>query len=83
MGLHFFIESAEVWGIQHHPDYFYEQTINLTKLRKQKLIENNYFISEEDFEENISHIEEEKKKLKFNDRCCEIKNWLNFIKKKN
>ena len=43
MGLHFFIESAEVWGIQYHPDYFYEQTINLTKLRKQKLIENNYF----------------------------------------
>tara|TARA_B110000196_G_scaffold268440_1_gene242601 strand:+ start:628 stop:1425 length:798 start_codon:yes stop_codon:yes gene_type:complete len=83
MGLHFFIESAEVWGLQYHPDYFYEQTINLTKIRKEKLINNNYFASVEDFEKNISYIKEEEKKLKFEDRCCEIKNWLNFIKKIN
>ena len=38
MGLHFYIESSEVWGIQYHPDYFYKQTIALTKIRKDKLI---------------------------------------------
>ncbi len=80
MGLHFHIESSEVWGVQYHPDYFYKQTIALTKIRKDKLINNNYFISDKDFDENISYIKNEEKKLKFEDRCCEIKNWLNYIK---
>ena len=80
MGLHFYVESSEVWGVQYHPDYFYKQTIALTKIRKDKLINNNYFASNKDFEDNISYIENEEKKLKFNDRCCEVRNWLNYIK---
>jgi GMP synthase (glutamine-hydrolysing) len=80
MGLHFYIESSEIWGVQYHPDYFYKQTIALTKIRKEKLVNNNYFLSNEDFEKNISYIENEEKKLKFDDRCCEVKNWLYYIK---
>ena len=80
MGLHFYVESSEVWGVQYHPDYFYKQTIALTKIRKDKLINNNYFASNKDFKDNISYIENEEKKLKFNDRCCEVRNWLNYIK---
>mgnify|MGYP003682766237 FL=1 len=66
--------------MQYHPDYFFNQTIALTKIRKDKLINSNYFTSNEDFERNISYIENEEKKLKFDDRCCEIKNWINYIK---
>jgi GMP synthase (glutamine-hydrolysing) len=81
MGLHFFVESSEIWGVQYHPDYFYNQMIALAKIRKDKLINNNYFISNEDFEKNISYIEKEEKKLRFDDRCREVKNWLDYIKK--
>jgi GMP synthase (glutamine-hydrolysing) len=80
MGLHFNVELSEIWGVQYHPDYFFNQTIALTKIRKDKLINSNYFTSNEDFERNISYIENEEKKLKFDDRCCEIKNWINYIK---
>ena len=58
----------------------FDQTINLTKLRKGKLISNNYFSDENDFTKHISLIQEEEKKLKFENRTQEIKNWLNFIK---
>ena len=51
-----------------------------TKLRKEKLISNNYFSNEDDFTKHISYIQEEEKKLKFENRTQEIKNWLNFIK---
>ena len=80
MGLHFHVGLSEIWGVQYHPDYFYSQTIALTKIRKDKLIDNNYFRSVEDYEKNISFIKSEEKKLKFDDRCCEVKNWLNYIK---
>ena len=80
MGLHFYVELSEIWGVQYHPDYFFDQTIALTKIRKEKLINNNYFASNKDFERNISYIKNEEKKLKFDDRCCEIRNWLNYIK---
>ena len=80
MGLHFHVGLSEIWGVQYHPDYFYSQTIALTKIRKDKLIDNNYFRSVEDYEKNISFIKSEEKKLKFDDRCCEVKNWLYYIK---
>ena len=83
MGLHFHVKLSEIWGVQYHPDYFFKQTIALTKIRKEKLINNNYFTSNEDFEKNITYIKNEEKKLKLDDRCCEVKNWLNYIKKKN
>ena len=50
MCLHFYVKSSEIWGVQYHPDYFYNQTIALTKIRKEILIKNKYFTSTENFE---------------------------------
>ena len=83
MGLHFYINSSEVWGLQYHPDYHYDQTINLTNLRKIKLLENNHFNNENDFEDHILYIKKEEKKLTLEDRSREIINWLDYIKKDN
>ena len=80
MGLSITYKNSIVWGLQYHPDYEFDQTINLTKLRKGKLISNNYFSNEDDFTKHISLIQDEEKKLKFENRTQEIKNWLNFIK---
>ena len=80
MGLSITYKNSTVWGLQYHPDYGFDQTINLTKLRKGKLIRNNYFSNEDDFTKHIFLIQEEEKKLKFENRTQEIKNWLNFIK---
>ena len=80
MGLHFHVKSSEVWGLQYHPDYYYDQTVNLTNLRKKKLLNSNYFNTEDDFDDHILYIKKEEKKLKFEDRSREINNWLNFIR---
>jgi GMP synthase (glutamine-hydrolysing) len=80
MGLFFYVKSSEIWGLQYHPDYYYKQTINLANLRKQKLLDNNYFNNNNDFENHIMQIEIDEKKLSLKDRAREIINWLNFIK---
>jgi len=83
MGINFYVKSSEVWGLQYHPDYHYDQTINLTNLRKIKLLENNHFNNENDFEDHILYIKKEEKKLTLEDRSREIINWLDYIKKDN
>ena len=83
MGVNFYVKSSEIWGLQYHPDYYYDQTINLTNLRKHKLLESNHFINENDFESHILYIKKEEKKLTLEDRSREIINWLNYIKKTN
>ena len=80
MGLQFYVKSSEIWGLQYHPDYYYEQTINLTNLRKMKLLENNFFKNDNDFEKHILYIKKNDKKLTLEDRSREIKNWINFIR---
>ena len=81
MGLAIKYKDSEVWGMQYHSDYEYKQTINLTNLRKEKLLKNNYFKNEDDFSKHISLIKEEDKKLDFENKTFEIRNWLKFIKK--
>lgn len=81
MGLAIKYKDSEVWGMQYHSDYEYKQTINLTNLRKEKLLSNNYFQSEQDFSKHISFIKEEKEKLDFENKTLEIRNWLEFLKK--
>ena len=83
MGLHFHVKSSEIWGVQYHPDYYYDQTINLTNLRKQSLLDNNHFNNEGDFEDHIIYIKKEEKKIALEDRSREIINWLNYIKENN
>ena len=62
MGLHFNVQSSEIWGVQYHPDYFYKQTIALTKIRKDKLINNNYFLSNKDFQKIFLILKMKKRK---------------------
>ena len=83
MGINFYVKSSEIWGLQYHPDYYYDQTINLTNLRKHKLLDNNHFNNESDFEKHILYIRKEEKKLTLEDRSREIINWLNYIKENN
>ena len=80
MSVYFKSGHSEIWGLQYHPDYEYYQMINLANERKNRMIDNKYFKDESDFENHINYIKEEDKKLDFENRTCEVKNWLNFIK---
>ena len=80
MGVYFKSGDSEIWGLQYHPDYEYWQMINLANERKDQMIENKYFKNENDFQNHMSYINDEDKKLDFENRTCEVKNWLDFIK---
>ena len=80
MGVYFKQDSSEIWGLQYHPDYEYWQMVNLANERKDQMIENKYFKNENDFQNHMSYINNEDKKLDFENRTCEVRNWLNFIK---
>ena len=79
MGLYFKSGNAEIWGLQYHPDYEYWQMINLANARKERMITNNYFNGEKDFQNHMSFINKEDEKLDFDNRTCEVKNWLDLI----
>jgi len=80
MGVSFRAGNSEIIGLQYHPDYEYWQMINLIAGRKDRLFTNKNFINEEDYQNHISYIESENELLNFNDRTCEVRNWLNYIK---
>ena len=80
MCVYFKSGSSEIWGLQYHPDYEYYQMINLSNERKDQMIANKYFKDKRDFENHINYIKVEDKKLDFDNRTCEVKNWLNYIK---
>ena len=80
MGLYFKSGNSEIWGLQYHPDYEYWQMVNLAYARKDRMITNNYFKDENDFQNHINYIKDEDKKLNFQNRSCEVRNWLDFIK---
>ena len=80
MGIHFKVGNAEVWGLQYHPDYEYQQMISLSNARKDRLLKNNIFTNESQYSTHILNIEKEDKKLDFKNRTCEVKNWLDFIR---
>ena len=79
MGVSFKAGNSEVIGLQYHPDYEYYQMINLISGRKDRLFKNKNFLNEEDYQNHISYIKSENKLLNFNDRSCEVRNWLNYI----
>ena len=81
MGLYYKSGKSEIWGLQYHPDYEYWQMINLANERKTRILSNKYFENEKAFQDHIKYIIEENKKLDFNNRTCEVKNWLNILKK--
>jgi len=82
MALHFKIGQSEIWGLQYHPDYEYWQMVNLAKARKDRILNNKVFESEEAFNNHIDYIVAEDKKLDFPNRTCEVRNWLDYLKSK-
>ena len=79
MGLYFKLGNSEIWGLQYHPDYEYWQMINLANARKERMITNNYFKNEKDFQDHMNFINNENEKLDFKNRTCEVKNWLDLV----
>ena len=80
MGLYFTAGKSVIWGLQYHPDYEYWQMINLSSARKDRIIKNKHFNDENDFQKHLDYIKDEEKKLDFQSRTCEIKNWLKIIR---
>ena len=80
MGLYFKSGNSKIWGLQYHPDYEYWQMINLSSGRKDRILENNHFNNETEFQNHLAFIKDEEKKLDFENRTCEVRNWLNYIK---
>ncbi len=80
MAIYFNSGKSEIWGLQYHPDYEYSQMISLSQARKDRLLNNKIFINEKEYEKHIEYIKVEDKKLDFENRTCEVKNWLEIIK---
>ena len=80
MGVYFKSGNSEIWGLQYHPDYEYYQMLNLSNERKDIMINNKYFKDENDFQNHMNYIKDEDKKLDFENRTCEVRNWLDIIK---
>ena len=80
MGIYFKSGVSEIWGLQYHPDYEYRQMISLSNERKDSLINNKNFKDEKEFQNHMNYIMEEDKKLDFENRTCEVRNWLDMIK---
>jgi GMP synthase (glutamine-hydrolysing) len=80
MGVSFEVGNSKIIGLQYHPDYEYSQMLKLIAGRKERLFANKNFLSEEEYENHITFINSENKLLNFNDRTCEVRNWLNYLK---
>ncbi len=80
MGVSFNAGNSEIIGLQYHPDYKYFQMLNLIDSRKHRLFANKNFLNEEEYESHISFIKSQDELLDFNNRTCEVRNWLNYIK---
>src|SRR6056300_514301 len=78
MAIYFKSGQSEIWGVQYHPDYEYWQMVNLSNARKDRILNNNIFKNEDEFEKHVKYIEEQD--LDFNNRTHEVRNWLNNLK---
>ena len=48
-------------------------------IRKDRILKNNHFKSENEFQNHLEYIKEEEKKLDFDNRTREVRNWLNNL----
>tara|TARA_S200000501_G_scaffold377660_1_gene436840 strand:+ start:335 stop:1141 length:807 start_codon:yes stop_codon:yes gene_type:complete len=80
MGIHFKAGVSDIWGIQYHPEITYEKMISLINFRKNRLIKKKAFANQEEIDNHIKIIENEKKLLSTESRMKELENWLNSIK---
>ena len=80
MGVTFNVGNSEIIGLQYHPDYEYFQMLKLIAGRKERLFVNKNFLNEEEYEGHISYIKSQNELLDFNNRTCEVRNWLNYLR---
>ena len=80
MGLYFNSGISNIWGIQYHPEITYDKMISLIHFRKDRLLKKKAFVNQQEIDNHIQIIEEEKKHLSTDSRMMELKNWLSHIK---
>ena len=80
MGVIFNVGNSEIIGLQYHPDYEYFQMLKLIAGRKERLFVNKIFLNEDEYESHISYIKSQNELLDFNNRTCEVRNWLNYLR---
>ena len=56
MAIYFTSGNSKIWGLQYHPDYEYWQMINLSNARKDKIIQNNHFKTDADFQKHLNFL---------------------------
>ena len=79
MGLNFKIGESDIWGIQYHPEITYSKMISLIHFRRERLLNKQAFKDDDEINEYVKIIEEEKKLSDKNSRMLELKNWLEFL----
>ena len=79
MGVSFNVGNSEIIGLQYHPDYEYFQMLKLIEGRKKRLFVNKNFLNEEEYQSHISYIKSQNELLDFDNRTCEVRNWLKYI----
>ena len=90
--LSFKIHRSEFWGVQYHPEFTPKWMIGLMKMRKQVLLENEIYSSEDKYNQIIqalldisksknisSEININKSIIKQKIHYLELKNWLKYL----
>ena len=81
MGVNFESEASDIWGIQYHPEITYDKMISLIHFRKERLLNNNAFVDEQEINNHVRMIAEENKITNKDLRMRELENWLNYLLK--
>ena len=81
MGVNFKSEASDIWGIQYHPEITYDKMISLIHFRKDRLLNNNAFVDEQEINNHVRMIAEENKITNKDLRMRELENWLNYLLK--
>ena len=79
MGVNFKSEASDIWGIQYHPEITYDKMISLIHFRKDRLLNNNAFVDEQEINNHVKMIAEENKITNKDLRMRELENWLNYL----
>ncbi len=79
MGMNFKIGESDIWGIQYHPEITYSKMISLIHFRRERLLNKQAFKDDDEINEYVKIIEEEKKLSDKDSRMLELKNWLEFL----
>ena len=79
MGLNFKIGESDIWGIQYHPEITYSKMISLIHFRRERLLNKQAFKDDDEINDHVKIIEEEKKLSDKDSRMLELKNWLEFL----